>query len=68
MINANEYDNGTTIFTTSSATAGRFQREIETGQVGIDVPIPVPLPCFSFIGTRKVLLVGVQTHFMVSQA
>lgn len=43
MINANEYGNGTAIFTTSGATAGRFQREIEAGQVGINVPIPVPL-------------------------
>lgn len=43
MINANEYGNGTAIFTTSGATAGRFQREIEAGQVGINVPIPVSL-------------------------
>jgi malonate-semialdehyde dehydrogenase (acetylating)/methylmalonate-semialdehyde dehydrogenase len=35
MINANEYGNG--------ATAGRFQHEIEAGQVGINVPIPVPV-------------------------
>jgi len=43
MINDNEYGNGTAIFTTSGATAGRFQREIEAGQVGINVPIPVSL-------------------------
>lgn len=43
MINANEYGNGTAIFTRSGATAGRFQREIEAGQVGINVPIPVPV-------------------------
>jgi malonate-semialdehyde dehydrogenase (acetylating)/methylmalonate-semialdehyde dehydrogenase len=47
MINANEYGNGTAIFTRSGATAGKFQREIEAGQVGINVPIPVPVshPC-----------------------
>jgi malonate-semialdehyde dehydrogenase (acetylating) / methylmalonate-semialdehyde dehydrogenase len=52
MINDNEYGNGTAIFTTSGATAGRFQREIEAGQVGINVPIPVsrvePLPRTAF--------------------
>ncbi|OCK80702.1 methylmalonate-semialdehyde dehydrogenase [Lepidopterella palustris CBS 459.81] len=53
LINANEYGNGTAIFTCSGATAGRFQREIEAGQVGINVPIPVPLPMFSFTGNKK---------------
>jgi malonate-semialdehyde dehydrogenase (acetylating)/methylmalonate-semialdehyde dehydrogenase len=43
LINANEYGNGTAIFTTNGATAGKFQREIEAGQVGINVPIPVPV-------------------------
>lgn len=53
LINANEYGNGTAIFTRSGATAGKFQREIEAGQVGINVPIPVPLPMFSFTGNKK---------------
>jgi malonate-semialdehyde dehydrogenase (acetylating)/methylmalonate-semialdehyde dehydrogenase len=47
MINANEYGNGTAIFTRSGATAGRFQHEIEAGQVGINVPIPVPVSSLS---------------------
>ncbi|KAF2252779.1 Methylmalonate-semialdehyde dehydrogenase [Trematosphaeria pertusa] len=58
MINANEYGNGTAIFTRSGATAGRFQREIEAGQVGINVPIPVPLPMFSFTGNKKSIAGG----------
>jgi malonate-semialdehyde dehydrogenase (acetylating)/methylmalonate-semialdehyde dehydrogenase len=53
LINENEYGNGASIFTRSGATAGRFQREIEPGQVGINVPIPVPLPMFSFTGNKK---------------
>ncbi|KAH9873731.1 hypothetical protein IAQ61_004358 [Plenodomus lingam] len=53
LINANEYGNGTAIFTRSGSTAGRFQHEIEAGQVGINVPIPVPLPMFSFTGNKK---------------
>lgn len=39
LINANEYGNGTAIFTNSGATAGRFQRDIEAGQVGINVSV-----------------------------
>jgi len=53
LINANEYGNGTAIFTRSGSTASRFQKEIEAGQVGINVPIPVPLPMFSFTGNKK---------------
>ena len=53
LINENEYGNGTAIFTNSGATATRFQKEIEAGQVGINTPIPVPLPMFSFTGNKK---------------
>lgn len=49
LINKNEYGNGTAIFTRSGATAGRFQREIEAGQVGINVPIPVPVSRYSLL-------------------
>lgn len=58
LINANEYGNGTAIFTRSGPTAGKFQREIEAGQVGINVPIPVPLPMFSFTGNKKSIAGG----------
>ena len=44
LINANPYGNGASIFTRSGSTAGRFQKDIEAGQIGINVPIPVPLP------------------------
>jgi len=39
LINANEYGNGVAIFTNSGAVAGKFQREIEAGQVGINVSL-----------------------------
>ncbi|KAF2636642.1 Methylmalonate-semialdehyde dehydrogenase [Massarina eburnea CBS 473.64] len=58
LINANEYGNGTAIFTRSGATAGLFQKKIEAGQVGINVPIPVPLPMFSFTGNKKSIAGG----------
>lgn len=44
LINANPYGNGVAIFTRSGSTAMRFQKDVEAGQVGINVPIPVPLP------------------------
>lgn len=53
LINANEYGNGVAVFTNSGATAARFQRDIEAGQVGINTPIPVPLPTWSFSGNKK---------------
>lgn len=65
LINANEYGNGVAVFTQSGATAGRFQREVEAGQVGINVPIPVPLPVagFSFTGNKKSIAGGGASNF-----
>ncbi|WP_087018651.1 CoA-acylating methylmalonate-semialdehyde dehydrogenase [Thaumasiovibrio subtropicus] len=53
LINANPCGNGTSIFTSSGQSARQFQHGIEVGQVGINVPIPVPLPFFSFTGWKK---------------
>jgi malonate-semialdehyde dehydrogenase (acetylating) / methylmalonate-semialdehyde dehydrogenase len=58
LINKNEYGNGAAIFTRSGSSAGRFQHEINAGQVGINVPIPVPLPMFSFTGNKKSIAGG----------
>ncbi|KAI9806876.1 MAG: Methylmalonate-semialdehyde dehydrogenase [acylating] mitochondrial [Piccolia ochrophora] len=63
LINDNEYGNGVSIFTRSGATAGRFQRDVEAGQVGINVPIPVPLPMFSFTGNKKSIAGGGGNYF-----
>jgi len=61
LINENPYGNGTAIFTTSGAVARKYQHEIDVGQVGVNLPIPVPLPFFSFTGSRKSFLGS--THF-----
>ncbi|WP_353117872.1 CoA-acylating methylmalonate-semialdehyde dehydrogenase [Myroides odoratus] len=53
IINDNPYGNGTSIFTNSGAAARKFQHEIQVGQIGVNLPIPVPLPFFSFTGWRK---------------
>ncbi|KAF7550713.1 hypothetical protein G7046_g7930 [Stylonectria norvegica] len=63
LINANEYGNGTAIFTRSGATAETFRKNIEAGQVGINVPIPVPLPMFSFTGNKKSIAGGGASTF-----
>ena len=53
IINANPYGNGCAIFTNSGSKARKFTKEVDVGQVGVNAPIPVPLPIFSFTGSRK---------------
>jgi len=52
IINNNEYGNGTAIFTRSGAVARKFQHDVNVGQIGINMAIPVPPPAFSFTGNR----------------
>ncbi|KAI5844252.1 Aldehyde/histidinol dehydrogenase [Tricharina praecox] len=67
LINSNKYGNGVAVFTNSGATATRFQRDIEAGQVGINTPIPVPLPMFSFTG-NKGSIAGGSGHYFYGKA
>ena len=55
MINASQYGNGTAIFTNDGGAARRFQREVQVGMIGINVPIPVPVGYFSFGGWKDSL-------------
>ena len=64
LINANPYGNGAAIFTRSGATATRFQKEIEGGQLGTNVPIPVPSPMLSFTNNKKSVAGGGASNFM----
>ncbi|MCL1078386.1 CoA-acylating methylmalonate-semialdehyde dehydrogenase [Parashewanella spongiae] len=52
VVNNSPYGNGTSIFTASGGAARKYQHFVEVGQVGINVPIPVPLPFFSFTGWK----------------
>ena len=56
LINANPYGNGTALFTRSGAAARKFTHEVDVGQIGINLAIPVPLPMFSFTGSRASIL------------
>ena len=55
LINASPYGNGASLFTSDGGTARRFQREVEAGLVGINVPIPVPVAYYSFGGWKNSL-------------
>jgi len=56
IINANKYGNGTAIFTSSGPAAKKFRRNVAATQIGINLPIPVPLPFFSFTGGKDSFL------------
>lgn len=53
LVNANPYGNGVALFTRDGGVARQFEREIEVGMVGINVPIPVPVAWHSFGGWRS---------------
>src|SRR4051812_14118008 len=55
LINSGAFGNGTAIFTNDGGAARRFQREVEVGMVGINVPIPVPVAYHSFGGWKASL-------------
>jgi len=55
LINENPFANGTAIFTNDGGAARRFQRDIQVGMVGINVPIPVPVGFYSFGGWKNSL-------------
>ena len=62
LINSNPYGNGTSIFTTSGEAARRFQRGVNVGMVGINVPIPVPMAFYSFGGWKDSLFGDKHIH------
>ncbi|MCW2791431.1 MAG: CoA-acylating methylmalonate-semialdehyde dehydrogenase, partial [Nocardioides sp.] len=62
LVNANPYGNGTAIFTHDGGAARRFQREVEVGMVGVNVPIPVPMAYYSFGGWKSSLFGDTHAH------
>jgi methylmalonic acid semialdehyde dehydrogenase len=53
LINSGPYGNGTAVFTNDGGAARKFQREIQVGMIGINVPIPVPVAYHSFGGWKN---------------
>ncbi len=52
FINQNPNGNGVALFTQDGGAARYFQNMIDVGQIGINIPIPVPVAWFSFTGSR----------------
>jgi malonate-semialdehyde dehydrogenase (acetylating) / methylmalonate-semialdehyde dehydrogenase len=53
LVNDHEFGNGASIFTRDGGTARAFDRAVQAGMVGINVPIPVPMAFHSFGGWKR---------------
>lgn len=62
LVNANPYGNGTAIFTQSGEAARTFQRGVQVGMIGINVPVPVPMAFYSFGGWKASLFGDKHIH------
>lgn len=62
IINANQYGNGTAIFTSSGASARAFYRGVRVGMIGVNVPVPVPMAYYSFGGWKNSLFGEFHAH------
>ena len=62
LINESSFANGTAIFTSSGGAARKFQREVEVGMIGVNVPIPVPMAYYSFGGWKDSLFGDHHVH------
>lgn len=62
LVNRNPYANGAAIFTESGGAARRFVRSIDSGMVGVNVPIPVPVAYHSFGGFKNSLFGDTHVH------
>jgi malonate-semialdehyde dehydrogenase (acetylating)/methylmalonate-semialdehyde dehydrogenase len=55
LVNANPYGNGVALFSRDGGAARQFERDVNVGMVGINVPIPVPVAWHSFGGWKASL-------------
>jgi malonate-semialdehyde dehydrogenase (acetylating)/methylmalonate-semialdehyde dehydrogenase len=62
LVNANEYGNGTAVFTNDGGAARRFENDVEVGMIGVNVPIPVPVAYYSFGGWKRSLMGDTHAH------
>ena len=62
LVNSNPFGNGTAIFTNSGEAARRFQRGVNVGMIGINVPVPVPMAFYSFGGWKDSLFGDKHVH------
>lgn len=62
LVNANEYGNGTAVFTNDGGAARRFESDVEVGMIGINIPVPVPVAYYSFGGWKRSLFGDTHAH------
>ena len=55
LVNAHEFGNGVSLYTSDGHAAREFGRRIQVGMVGINVPIPVPMAWHGFGGWKRSL-------------
>jgi malonate-semialdehyde dehydrogenase (acetylating)/methylmalonate-semialdehyde dehydrogenase len=55
LVNDHEFGNGSAVFTRDGDTARAFSHGVQTGMVGVNVPIPVPMAFHSFGGWKRSL-------------
>ena len=53
ITNLHDFGNGSVIFTRDGKSAHRFVAEIESGMIGVNVPVPLPVGYFNFGGLRR---------------
>lgn len=53
VTNSHEFGNGSVIFTRDGKSAHRFFMEVESGMIGVNVPVPLPVSYFNFGGLRR---------------
>ncbi len=64
LVNANDYGNGTAVFTNDGGAAKRFENDVQVGMIGVNVPIPVPVAYYSFGGWKRSLFGDTHAHGM----
>ncbi|RSN15299.1 methylmalonate-semialdehyde dehydrogenase (CoA acylating) [Nonomuraea sp. WAC 01424] len=62
LINGNNLANGTAIFTSGGHAARLFQRSVQVGMIGVNVPVPVPMAFHSFGGWKESLFGAHHMH------
>ncbi|MDP4532897.1 CoA-acylating methylmalonate-semialdehyde dehydrogenase [Marinobacter salarius] len=53
ITNRHDYGNGSVIYTRDGKAAHRFMMEVESGMIGVNVPVPLPTSYFNFGGLRE---------------
>jgi malonate-semialdehyde dehydrogenase (acetylating)/methylmalonate-semialdehyde dehydrogenase len=62
LANAHQYGNGVAIFTRDGDAARDFASRVETGMVGVNVPIPTPLAYYTFGGWKRSVFGDLNQH------